>query len=60
MRWRKLLWLTPVLACGGLAVAVTVVNSTAATQTKPPANGDPKAATTLPITQVVLFNSGVG
>jgi len=61
MRWRKLLWLVPVVACGGVAVAV-IQPPPGGPKTAVPieGKGDVKPATKLPITQVVLFNSGVG
>ncbi len=61
MRWRKLLWLAPVVACGGVAVAV-IQPPPSGPKAAPPieGKGEMKPATKLPITQVVLFNSGVG
>ena len=61
MRWRKLLWLVPVVACGGVAVAVIQPPPGGPKSAVPiEGKGDVKPATKLPITQVVLFNSGVG
>ena len=60
MRWRKLLWLAPVVACGGVAVAVIQPPGPPKTALPIEGKGDVKPATKLPITQVVLFNSGVG
>jgi hypothetical protein len=58
MRLRRLLWLLPVLGLGGLALSFwpksTVANNTLAVAK------DVKPGVNLPITQVVLFNSGVG
>ncbi|MGL6073004.1 MAG: DUF4139 domain-containing protein [Fimbriiglobus sp.] len=59
MRWKKLLLLAPVLAFGGLGLSAFLTQPTSATL--PKAGGtDGKPATVLPISQVVLFNSGVG
>ncbi len=61
MRWRKLLWLAPVVACGGVAVAVIQPPPSGPKAAAPiEGKGEMKPATKLPITQVVLFNSGVG
>ncbi len=58
MTWRKLLWLVPVAGAAGLGLAAT--HFLDAAPAAPAAQGDPTPATTLPVTQVVLFNSGVG
>ena len=61
MRWRKLLWLAPLVACGGVAVAVIQPQPGGPKAATPiEGKGDVKPPTKLPITQVVLFNSGVG
>ena len=57
-RSRKLLWLAPLLVGGGVAVAVT--QPPRPDGPKPAVAADGKPAVKLPITQVVLFNSGVG
>ncbi|HET6574491.1 MAG TPA: DUF4139 domain-containing protein, partial [Fimbriiglobus sp.] len=58
MRFRKLLWLAPVAAAAGIWLAADRLLDAA--PTAPAAQGDPKPSVTLPVTQVVLFNSGVG
>jgi hypothetical protein len=55
MTRRKLLWAAPVAALAGLGLAAARWLDAA-----PAGQGDPKPATTLPVSQVVLFNSGVG
>ncbi len=57
MTRRKLLWLAPVAAMAGAGLAAARWLDAAPA---PAAQGDPKPATTLPVSQVVLFNSGVG
>src|SRR5690349_19002575 len=55
MRKRQLLWLAPVVGAAGLAAGTDRLLS-AANEAKQ----DLKPAATLPISRVVLFNSGVG
>src|SRR5947208_6821154 len=59
MSIRNLLWAAPVLAAAGLGAAVT--HLTAAPNGEAAADGrDVRPAVALPVTRVVLFNSGVG
>lgn len=61
MRWKKLLFVMPVLAAAGYGVAVSFTNPTPEPlAAAPKLAADGKPAVTLPISQVVLFNSGVG
>src|SRR5436305_5335153 len=55
MKLRHLMWAAPVAAAAGLGLAAGRWADAA-----PAAQGDPKPATALPVSQVVLFNSGVG
>jgi len=62
MRRRHFLWLAPLVACGGVAFAVTQAPAPNGPKPATPieGKGPMKPPTKLPITQVVLFNSGVG
>jgi hypothetical protein len=60
MTRRKLLCLAPVVATAGLGLAAANRWLEAAPAPSPAGQSDPKPATTLPVSQVVLFNSGVG
>jgi len=61
MRWKKLLFAMPVLAAAGYGAAVSFTNPNATPlAAAPKLANDGKPAVTLPISQVVLFNSGVG
>ena len=55
MRLRPWLMAVPVLAAGGLGL---FADQLVGANGKP--DGDPKPAVRLPLTQVVMFNSGVG
>ncbi len=59
MRLQKLLWLAPMLGAASVGVALTQ-SRTHALPAAPHAAPDAKPAANLPISQVVLFNSGVG
>jgi hypothetical protein len=59
MKFRKLLWLAPVGAAAAIWLAADRLLD-AAPAAPAPAQGDPRPAVTLPVSQVVLFNSGVG
>ncbi|MDB5307974.1 MAG: hypothetical protein JWO38_2176, partial [Gemmataceae bacterium] len=56
MKARRLLWAVPVAGAVGAGVGADRFLTEAAAENKP----DLKPATTLPVTRVVLFNSGVG
>jgi hypothetical protein len=64
MNLRKLLWLAPVAATAGLAVVagrwLDAATDITAAPAAPAVQGDPRPVTILPVSQVVLFNSGVG
>ena len=55
MRWNR--WLLVAFLAGAVGVGISAEYLFSANEKK---NEDPKAAVTLPITQVVMFNSGVG
>ena len=55
MRWNRWLLVAPLAGAVGVGLSAEYLFS--ANEKK---NEDPKAAVTLPITQVVMFNSGVG
>ena len=57
MNSRRLLWLSPVAAAAALGLIADRLFSAAGPHA---ARGDPRPAATLPVSQVVLFNSGVG
>ena len=59
MHAKKLLWLAPVLGAATVGVMVTHSPTRAVQAEKPPAS-EAKPAVELPVSQVVLFNSGVG
>ncbi len=54
---RRLLWLAPVIGAVSLSAVLLSVN---AAPDKPAGKPDLKAVTTLPISRVILFSSGVG
>ena len=58
MSLRKWLWAAPVVGAAGVGVLASLAVPTADAAAK--GEGDPKQAVSLPIKQVVLFNSGVG
>ena len=58
MTLRKWLWAAPVVGAAGVGVVASLAVPTADAAAK--GEGDPKQAVSLPIKQVVLFNSGVG
>jgi hypothetical protein len=58
MRLRRLLLLTPLLGIAGLGLVADRLFSAPAAPVRNPA--DPKPVATLPVSRVVLFNSGVG
>ncbi|MCU0703433.1 MAG: DUF4139 domain-containing protein [Fimbriiglobus sp.] len=58
MRLRQLLWAAPVVGAAGVGFLANSLVPVADAANK--AEGDPKQAVSLPIKQVVLFNSGVG
>ncbi|MFY7953312.1 MAG: DUF4139 domain-containing protein, partial [Armatimonadaceae bacterium] len=59
MRPRQLLWAVPVVGAAGVGFLANAMVPTADAAANK-AEGDPKQAVSLPIKQVVLFNSGVG
>ena len=60
MTLRKLLWLAPVVGAAGLWTGRRPAARRRPRPRGPVAQGDPKPAVTLPVSQVVLFNTGVG
>ncbi len=58
MRLRHFLWAAPVVGAAGVGFLANTLVPTADAAAK--ADGDPKQSVSLPIKQVVLFNSGVG
>lgn len=58
MRLRRLLLLTPLLGIAGIGLVADRLFSAPAAPVRNPA--DPQPAVTLPVSRVVLFNSGVG
>jgi hypothetical protein len=58
MTLRKWLWAAPVVGAAGVGLAANTLVPTADAAGK--GEGDPKQSVSLPIKQVVLFNSGVG
>ena len=54
----KLMWLAPVVGAAGVGVVASLAVPQAGAAGK--AEGDPKQVVSLPVKQVVLFNSGVG
>ncbi len=58
MTLRKWLWAAPVVGAAGVGLVANVLVPTADAAGK--GEGDPKQSVSLPIKQVVLFNSGVG
>ncbi|MCU0706544.1 MAG: hypothetical protein MUF18_21520 [Fimbriiglobus sp.] len=55
---KRLLWLMPVVGAAGVGVVANAMLPAIGAAAK--ADGDPKPAVSLPVKQVVLFNSGVG